>query len=233
MNSNNMCFDTNTLISYLFFVEPKYTVINNFIRNSKDNFFITKHITNECDKVVKSKTHLFKRIMKDIMLLLDDYQDELFTETKFTSLFLKSQNQYYYRNKIVKNKEIEHIIHKFWNKYCSENMDGFTLLNLVNKLNLSITYIVDEHKNDLYSKFYLINNHIHKYAEITDVLIKNNSHRADNEIILDLYEYHIHHNIIFVFITFDLKFYNSLIASNFSFIKKVYNSHDLETLTNS
>lgn len=58
MNTENICFDTNSLISYLFFVEPNYKIMRSFFRKSDANFYFTKHVLDECDNVINRKIQI-------------------------------------------------------------------------------------------------------------------------------------------------------------------------------
>jgi len=202
-----------------------------YIKQSKDKLFITKHILTECKYVTQMKIKIFKRIVTDIILFLDDNQDIIFNEKMFTSKFLQLNNKYIYKDKIMAYSEINMILHKIWIYYSTENIDGFTLLKKLYQLNMDIDSIVARHKNQLYNKFILIDNHANEYTEINNLLLQNNSHKEDNEIILDLYEYHLIHKIQFILVTFDKNFYNAIQKSNLKFITQVYNLEDIKQIT--
>ena len=128
MNLDNICFDTNTLISYIFFIEPYNKLIMEYIRHEKGNLYVTKHIITECEFITQRKIKLFKRILNDMILFLDDNQDTIFNEKIFVSKFLKLNNKYVYKDKIIEYSEINMILHKIWNFFSIENIEGFGLL---------------------------------------------------------------------------------------------------------
>ena len=90
---------------------------------------------------------------------------------------------------------------------------------------------MSNHKNYLYHKFILINSHTNEYDELNSLLLHNNSHQEDNEIILDLYEHYLIYKIKFILVTFDKNFYNAIRKSNLKFITKVYNLEDIKQIT--
>ena len=203
-----------------------------YIKQSKDKLFITKHILTECEHITQMKTKLFKRIINDIILFLDDNQNVLFNEKLFTSKFLKLDKEYLYKNKLMEYAEINLILHEIWNYYSTENIDGFTLLKKLYQLNVVIDSIVGRHKTQLYDKCVLIDNHTKEYKTLNDLLLENKSHEEDNEIIMDLYEYHLIHKIQFILVTFDKNFYDAIRKSDLKFIKDVYNLENIKQILN-
>jgi len=232
MNLDNVCFDTNTIISYLFFIEPNYTIMQEYINQSEDYFYLTKHILNECDKIVEIKVIIIKQILADAIIFLDEYNNMIFNKNKFIKMFIQQHDFYEYANKSFKKNDVKTVLEEIWKESCDENMDGFNLLKRLRNFDISFKNIINKYKDELYSKCIIIANHINKHEKINHLLEKNNSHKEDNEIILNIYEYYLKHNITFIFITFDNNFYDSLVKCNFKFIKNIYNLQDIRRLIN-
>lgn len=204
--------------------------MRSFFRKSDANFYFTKHVLDECDNVINRKIHIINVILGDAILFLDDNHNNIFTRENFIKKFTKHYKNNPYKK--FKIKDIEYTLTKIWDNKCDESMEGYNLSNVLNKYKLSIKKNMDIHKQKLYQKLILIDNHIKNHEKINKQLLLNKSHDEDNQIILDIYEYYLNHKITFIFITFDKNFYNALKRCKFKFIKNVYNKEDIKRFIN-
>ena len=227
--TNNICFDTNTIISYLFFIEPEHEVIRGFInKNINHNLYFTKKVYDECENVFAQKQLFLEKIIYDIIGFLEQDHSNIFNQKQLTDSFFKLNNVYEYKNHIIKNNEIKDILLIIWNKFCDENMDAFNLSQIFFNYQNYLFSSLLEHKNEIYDNLILINAHQYQHSSIKSELLKNNSHEEDNEIILDLYEYHLNNELNFIFITFDKSFYIALKKCAFDFLIKICGYQDIK-----
>lgn len=233
MNTNDICLDTNTIISLLFFIEPEHSIIKKYLDiNLKNNFYYTQHIYSECENIFQQKLEFLNNIIEDTILFLEDNHNIIYNKNKFTSSFIKSNNNYYYKESIVKLEDIISILNIIWDNYCNESMDGFYLSQLFFKYQHFLNNSLIKYKQGIYNRLILINKHERDYPQIEDNLLRHGSHKEDNEIILDIYEYYLKNGIFFTFITFDKSFYNSLEKCNFDFLTEIYNYESIKAKIN-
>ncbi|MDO5826192.1 MAG: hypothetical protein Q4Q22_07415, partial [Methanosphaera sp.] len=224
---------TNTIISLLFFIEPAHSVINKYLEgNSNDKFYYTKHIYSECETIFRQKLDFLDDIIEDVILFLEDNHNKMYNQKQFTSSFTNSNKNYYYKQSKVDINDIISILSIIWDKHCSENMDGFYLSQIFFKYQHFLDNYLIKYKQTIYNRLILINGYTQEYPQITDKLLSHGSHKKDNEIILDIYEYHLKHNILFNFVTFDKSFYNALKECNFDFLIEIYDYECIKTFVN-
>lgn len=183
----NICLDTNTIISYLFLSEPQHTIIKEYINKYPNyNYFYTEHILEESEEVFYQKQLLLRNIITDFTDYLEDYHNEILSKNQVISYFTKKGYSYKFKDKIVSNITVKNILEKYWQVSFEDNMEGFQVYKKFDYFLNNLNTILYEHRENFLSNLILIPKYTHYYKNIEDLLISNNSHTKDNLIILDL-----------------------------------------------
>ena len=222
----NVCLDTNTIISYLLMPEPQHTIIAGFIKTNNNNtYYYTEHIQREIELIFFEKYNLINSITNNFKKYLENHHNDILSLNEFILNFTKNNTKKYkYKGKIIDNISIERLLENLWyNKENKEILEGFELYNYVSDFLWDFNYELLNFKEDFLSKLILIKSHIHKHYKINKLLLDKGSHYEDNQIILDLYEYYLKYKITFVIVTFDNDFMRAIRRCNFKFIERITN----------
>lgn len=230
MSMQDICLDTNTIISYLLLSEPEHNLIKQFIsKNPNKNYYYTENIQKECEIVFNNKYNLIRSILLDFNKYLNLYHNEYCIVDDFIHQFVSTNNKtYLFKGKNLKKYEFEKILKVIlFNINVNESIEGFKLQNYISEYLWRLNHEILVFKENFFKNLIFIIAHKHNYPHILKTLEENESHYADNMIILDLYEYHLNYDINFVLISFDKNFVEALKKCNFNFIEKILNLSQL------
>ena len=111
-------------------------------------------------------------------------------------------------------------------------MDIFQLRKVILEYVINLKRSTLIYKNNFLQKLILIPKHNESYKKVTSILTKNNIHKEDMMIILDLCEYYDLKNNKLIFISFDKELIKALKKCEFDFLKEVWNLKDLKSYMN-
>lgn len=226
----NICLDTNTIISYLFFSEPQHSIITVFINgNPSFNYFFTEHVLEESENIFYQKLFLIRNILIDFTDFLKDDNHQTVSKNHTLNKFVQQSSLYKFKGVTVKKEVVKNVIKKYWEYLLPDVNDTFIVYIKFDAFTTTLNDVIYENREELYNKLSLIPKHTKEHNHIREKLIENNSHDSDNNIILDLYEYCKFNQKEFIFVTFDNDFYIALKRCDFEFITKVCNIDELKT----
>jgi len=232
INLDEYCLDTNIIITYLFEIEPNHILVKEFAKDSHNQMYYTEHIKEEINKVIDNKINFITTFLYDCISILNNYSDEFINLEIFTSIIIKNNKQYLYRNKKVYKKVKKDIIKSIWKRNNFYNVDIFQLRKVILEYVINLKRSTLIYKNNFLQKLILIPKHNESYKKVTSILTKNNIHKEDMMIILDLCEYYDLKNNKLIFISFDKELIKALKKCEFDFLKEVWNLKDLKSYVN-